>query len=86
MRKEKNTIKVKKNNINDKKYNFIYSVLLFFLNVNAAEKKDCSMLKKLSKDYWICKKNNLKASTDDVGFDTSNIKKKKTLADWFKKK
>ena len=33
---------------------------LFFLNVNAAEKQDCSVLKKLSKDYWICKKNNLK--------------------------
>ena len=35
---------------------------LFFLNVNAAEKQDCSVLKKLSKDYWICKKNNLKGS------------------------
>ena len=41
---------------------------LFFLNVNAAEKQDCSVLKKLSKDYWICKKNNLKASSDDVRF------------------
>ena len=59
---------------------------LFFLNVNAAEKQDCSTLKKLSKDYWICKKNNLKASTDNVGIDTSNIKQKKTIADWFKKK
>ena len=59
---------------------------LFFLNVNAAEKQDCSALKKLSKDYWICKKNNLKASTDNVGIDTSNIKQKKTIADWFKKK
>ena len=58
----------------------------FFLNVNAAEKQNCSVLKKLSKDYWICKKNNIKGSSDDVGFDTSNIKKKKTLADWFKKK
>ena len=59
---------------------------LFFLNVNAAEKQDCSELKKLSKDYWICKKNNLKKSSENVGFDSSNIKKKKTLADWFKKK
>ena len=59
---------------------------LFFLNVNAAEKQDCSALKKLSKDYWICKKNNLKGSSDDKVFDASNIKKKKTLADWFKKK
>ena len=58
----------------------------FFLNVNAAEKQDCSVLKKLSKDYWICKKNNLKGFSDNVDFDTSNIKKKKTLADWFKKK
>ena len=59
---------------------------LFFLNVNAAEKQDCSALKKLSKDYWICKKNNLKGSSDDMVLDTSNIKKKKTLADWFTKK
>ena len=59
---------------------------LFFLNVNAADKQDCSALKKLSKDYWICKKNNLKVSSENVGFDTLNIKKKKTLADWFKKK
>ena len=59
---------------------------LFFLNVNAAEKQDCSELKKLSKDYWICKTNNLKKSSENVGFDSSNIKKKKTLADWFKKK
>jgi hypothetical protein len=42
----------------------------FFLNVNAAEKQDCSVLKKLSKDYWICKKNNLKGFSDDVDFDT----------------
>ena len=86
MRKEKNTIKVKKIKKNDKKYNIIYSFLLFFLNVNAVEKQDCSALKKLSKDYWICKKNNLKGSSDDKVFDASNIKKKKTLADWFKKK
>ena len=59
---------------------------LFFLNVNAAEKQDCSELKKLSKDYWICKKNNLKKYSENVGFDSSNIKNKKTLADWFKKK
>ena len=58
----------------------------FFLNVNAAEKQDCSVLKKLSKDYWVCKKNNLKTSSGDISFDASNIKKKKTLADWFKKK
>ena len=59
---------------------------LFFLNVNAAEILDCTVLKKLSKDYWICKKNNLKGSSDDMVLDTSNINKKKTLADWFKKK
>ena len=50
---------------------------LFFLNVNAAEKQDCSVLKKLSKDYWICKKNNLKTSFDDVSFNALNIKEKK---------
>ena len=86
MRKEKNTIKTKKRKINDKKYNFIYSVLLIFFKCKAAEEQDCSVLKKLSKDYWICKKNNLKTSSDDISFDATNIKKKKTLADWFKKK
>ena len=68
--------------------NIILFILLclFFLNVNAAEKQDCSELKKLSKDYWICKKNNLKRFSGDTVLDTSNIKEKKTLADWFKKK
>ncbi len=42
--------------------NIILSILFcfFFLNVNAGEKQDCSALKKLSKDYWICKKNKKK--------------------------
>ena len=68
--------------------NIILSILfcVFFLNVSAGEKQNCSVLKKLSKDYWICKKNNLKSFSDDKVLDTSNIKKKKTLADWFKKK
>ena len=28
-------------------------------SVHAVEKKDCSLYKKLSKEYWGCKKNNL---------------------------
>ncbi len=59
---------------------------LMFTSLNAYAKKDCSKIKKLSKDYLACKASNLKSSTTGLGLDTSNIKEKKTLADWFKKK
>ena len=40
----------------------------------------------MSKDYLICLGKKAKDKTSNVGLDTSNIKEKKTLADWFKKK
>ena len=43
-------------------------------------------LKKLTKDYLACMTGNLKSSTTGLGLDTSNIKEKKTISDWFKKK
>ena len=50
-----------------------------FTSLNAYAKKDCSQIKKLSKDYLACKASNLKSSTTGLGLDTSNIKEKKTL-------
>ena len=64
----------------------IFLFVLSSFNLNAAEKKDCTKLKKLSKDYLLCKTGNLKSSTSGMGLDTSNIKEKKTISDWFKKK
>ena len=63
----------------------IFAILFFILNVSAfAEKKDCSEFKKLTKDYLACMTGNLKSSTTGLGLDTSNIKEKKTISDWFK--
>ena len=52
--------------------------------VNADEK--CSNYKKLSKDYLKCLSGKLKNKTSNIGIDTNNIKEKKYLTDWFKKK
>jgi len=60
-----------------------------FLNTNViAELKDCSQFKKLSKDYLMCKKDNLKFRIDDKGIakKTKDFKESKTLAEFFSKK
>ena len=61
---------------------FISSVL----NNYAYAETDCSQIKKLSKDYLGCLAKKSKEKTSNLGLDTSNIKEKKTIADWFKKK
>ena len=58
----------------------------FILTNNSYSKVDCSQIKKLSKDYLSCLAKKTKKKTSNLGLDTSNIKEKKTLADWFKKK
>ncbi len=63
----------------------IIFITLIFNNV-AYGNTDCSQLKKLSKDYLSCITKRTKVKTSNLGFDASNIKEKKTLADWFKKK
>ena len=63
----------------------IIFITLIFNNV-AYSNTDCSQLKKLSKDYLSCITKRTKEKTSNLGFDSSNIKEKKTLADWFKKK
>ncbi len=66
-------------------------IITFFMfqNLYAEEKNDCSSIKKLSKAYLKCKAGNMKISTQNltnVTIDTKNIKEKKYISDWFKKK
>ena len=48
--------------------------------------ESCKVYKKLSKDYLKCITGKLKDKSSEVGLDTANIKEKKTISDWFKKK
>ena len=60
---------------------------LFILTSNNAQSSDsCKSYKKLSKDYLKCLGGKLKNKSSNVGLDTGNIKEKKTISDWFKKK
>ena len=68
-----------------KKFLFIIFFLLAFNN-NAFSDTDCSEIKKLSKEYISCLAKKSKEKTSNLGLDTSNIKEKKYLSDWFKKK
>ena len=68
-----------------KKFLFIFFFLLTFNN-NAFSNTDCSEIKKLSKEYISCLAKKSKEKTSNLGLDTSNIKEKKYLSDWFKKK
>jgi len=64
-------------------------VVIFILtfSTNYAQSSDeCKQYKKLSKNYLKCLGGKLKGKSSGVGLDTSNIKEKKTLSDWFKKK
>ena len=60
-----------------------------FLNTNViAELKDCSQFKKLSKDYLVCTKNNLKIKSENLRMNENikDFKESKTLAEFFSKK
>ncbi len=65
-------------------YIILFATILF--NTNANSNNDCSQIKKFSKEYLSCLGKKTKEKTTNIGLDTSNIKEKKTLADWFKKK
>tara|TARA_Y100000741_G_scaffold179468_1_gene136400 strand:- start:420 stop:683 length:264 start_codon:yes stop_codon:yes gene_type:complete len=86
LRKGKNTIKIRKKNNMRNKILLIGLFIIFASSLKADEKKDCKEFKKLSKDYLACITGNLKSSTTGLGLDTSDIKEKKTISDWFKKK
>ena len=60
--------------------------ILTFTTNYAYSSDDCKQYKKLSKNYLKCLGGKLKGKSSGVDFDTSNIKEKKTLSDWFKKK
>ena len=62
-------------------------IFLLILTTNYAQSSEsCKVHKKLSKDYLKCLGEKLKNKSSGVGLDTDNIKEKKTISDWFKKK
>ena len=58
------------------KFLIILVISLFSSNLYAAEKKDCSAFKKLSKDYLKCKASNLKKGTESILKSTLDYQKK----------
>ena len=58
---------------------------MFVVNFSSA-KEDCSSYKKLSKEHLKCLGSKIKKKSSSIGLDTNNIKEKKYLTDWFKKK
>jgi hypothetical protein len=65
------------------------SLILYFTfsAVHAADIKDCSIFKKLSKDYVECQKYNVSVKSNEFGVvkKIDKFKKSKTLTDLFKK-
>tara|TARA_B100002051_G_scaffold90756_1_gene86619 strand:- start:170 stop:382 length:213 start_codon:yes stop_codon:yes gene_type:complete len=64
-------------------------LVLFILSLTSSKtfgQTDCSQIKKLSKDYLKCLSKRTQEKTSDLGLDTTNIKEKKYISDWFKKK
>ena len=68
-----------------KKLLFIICLSVLLSN-NALSDTDCSEIKKLTKEYITCLAKKSKEKTSNLGLDVSNIKEKKYLSDWFKKK
>ncbi len=65
----------------------LYSIFLLMLTISYAQSSEsCKVYKKISKDYLKCLTGKLKDKSSGVGLDTTNIKEKKTISDWFKKK
>ena len=68
---------------------FLTTIIIFLFSTVStfAELKDCSQIKKLSKEYLKCTKDNLKYKSDEVGI-TKKLKKfkeSKTLKEFFTK-
>jgi hypothetical protein len=68
-----------------KKLIILILISLFISNFSFAD-VNCSTYKKLSKDYLKCLGGKIKNKTPKLGLDTKNVKEKKYLTDWFKKK
>jgi len=60
--------------------------LITFTSSHVQSAENCKQYKKLSKNYLKCLSGKLNLKNKTSGLDTSNIKEKKTLSDWFKKK
>ena len=65
---------------------FFLIILSFFINNYSMGNENCSSYKKLSKEYLKCLSGKVKKKTSNIGLDSKNIKEKKYLTDWFKKK
>ena len=63
---------------------FILFILINF-NAYAVEKKDCSIYKKISKEYWGCKKSNLSKGIKNTGKNFWNKTKNYQKKSWEKK-
>ena len=68
------------------KYIILFIITIIFTINSANAEKKCTEFKKLSKDYLKCISGNLKHKSSNVVLDTENIKEKKYISDWFKKK
>ena len=68
------------------KKNFFVIFLLMILCSNAYGNTDCSKIKKISKEYLRCLTKKTQQKSSELGLDISNVKEKKYLSDWFKKK
>ena len=65
---------------------FVLIILSFFINNYSMGNENCSSYKKLSKEYLKCLGVKMKTKISGFGLDNNNIKEKKYLTDWFKKK
>ena len=64
----------------------LLSFIIIHTNSLAIEKKDCNNIKKFNPKYLACKISNLTSKKDGVTLDTTDVKEKKYIIDWFKKK
>ena len=64
----------------------LLSFIIIHTNSLAKEKKNCNNIKKFNPKYLACKISNLTSKKDGVTLDTTDVKEKKYIIDWFKKK
>ena len=68
-----------------KKILILITLTTFISNFSFAD-DNCSSYKKLSKEHLKCLGSKIKKKSSSIGLDAGNIKEKKYLTDWFKKK
>ena len=65
---------------------FIILTFIMFTTSPLSANEKCTDIKKFSKEYLKCISGKIKDKTLNIELDTSNVKEKKYLTDWFKKK